>query len=1523
MSSEELLYTNKFISPDVDGLENERTSLLNYLDQIDSEKQNIENQHKDLKEKLKNSAEYNTNESKKYKETIVNIDSRYRQKDNLNVKNQIVNTFTNTIYNSTNAINEIHILAPITPIITPKLEFQLINNLHLTTTEKLWMTIEKTNYDSTDTLDIQQFQNKRIDISSVNTRYVFEINTDENAIAENFLDDSPLYSYYTDYDTTKSFFKLNNIEYKIKSIFIKEAVNTVRIETHTDLNLTSGTIIKLTLKKENDIFINAINKLEFPIKNINTLYFFEIDTISDNNLNSEFKYNNINGTDTNLLKFDDTPGVLSSNTFFYINLFTLTNQTDKLQITHMQHPYNNGDNISMSLDWKTTLSRTGGLISKIYYTNNEDIRIYHDGNDEYYMNQFFNVGDNITVNVDFLDNGIITPKKGILQIKTLDITIQKITSLFGETDHSEVIPLNEFDTIHTHKYYITCKYDSTLDIDKGLNNVFTTPSITKRVLNSINNYWTKEVTSNDQQLFTVKHSPNVYLYYPNHGFTTPFNISGNILKIQAFNSNLPTTPIAFSNLTNPLTINDGLIFYTDNIELKENMQVYITVSSNNSTTTGSILELNHNPYTIREIEQYVFIDTLDRDVIPYEIIEQFDNHDRQYNSSFTSRYNHEKISNNRFNKIYYKFTIRYNNGNSTSELSNDIFPTLDTSEIFTTYSYDPVADYKNVSTSVYNTTPHRSDIICSFSLDDPSLTHPNEIDNNYQVEITNLNNLELEIKKIEILRPLCNSTVIPLENYISNIEYISGTNLSLYYEKNRQIHTHKTNSYLFVDCFRITFLGDNNFDIRNYYNLYISLNLNKYINDEKNNGPFEIVNLIRKKDILITEGEEPISQYKYKTFSLIANGTTYFLNGQSELDNKTIIIKFRTDKWLGGSITSINDNTEIPSIEKEYSDNSIAFITTTVNSYWQPSDYVWLRIFINKQNFPKLTNLSSILSNELLTTQDLVKLKLYLDELDDYNIYKVYNIHKDENADLLIFDINTKKTNLNLISKTNTKRTCTILSNGGFNKSQIENKHPIYIVNSHICYIKLNNNSHISYYFGSNPLLSTQSPIIKKLAIGNISEKYIDADYPVTVNRMNGYHKIIYINKNNYQINTKSSPLVAYDPNENINNPIYVNISSIDKINDITVDTQKINKIMTGYKYQHHYIYEFGRIFEQIVKIELISSEFPNSNQIIKNFPENEANNILYFRLIDDGDYIYKVVLDPGNYSAISLKVEMQDKMNGLFRSYDREEFLECIISINSSKSKIEFRLFDRIGLSDALSINKGSNRLEILFENKHELKDNDLIILSHVNLNGINSPNLNKQHYVKIISEYKVYVILTISSRSTIINEGGELITLRKLIPFQILWNKPNSFGDILGFNYVNDNNLYYQPPYMSVVSNYEYNKYNNTNSPSIFNISGEPYILMINELLSNVDNNSNVKNIFAKILLSTRAGSFSFNSHIASPTTFYNPLKKLSSLEFKFLNFNGEYFNFNDIDHSFSLKITELIDNNTIKSISSRRNN
>ena len=70
------------------------------------------------------------------------------------------------------------------------------------------------------------------------------------------------------------------------------------------------------------------------------------------------------------------------------------------------------------------------------------------------------------------------------------------------------------------------------------------------------------------------------------------------------------------------------------------------------------------------------------------------------------------------------------------------------------------------------------------------------------------------------------------------------------------------------------------------------------------------------------------------------------------------------------------------------------------------------------------------------------------------------------------------------------------------------------------------------------------------------------------------------------------------------------------------------------------------------------------------------------------------------------------------------------------------------------------------------------------------------------------------------------------------------------------------------------------------------------------------NIKNIFAKIILENESiGSFSHNKHVAYPKIFYDyPLDKLNKLEFKFVNKNGDLFDFQDIDHSIVLEIIEL---------------
>ena len=52
-----------------------------------------------------------------------------------------------------------------------------------------------------------------------------------------------------------------------------------------------------------------------------------------------------------------------------------------------------------------------------------------------------------------------------------------------------------------------------------------------------------------------------------------------------------------------------------------------------------------------------------------------------------------------------------------------------------------------------------------------------------------------------------------------------------------------------------------------------------------------------------------------------------------------------------------------------------------------------------------------------------------------------------------------------------------------------------------------------------------------------------------------------------------------------------------------------------------------------------------------------------------------------------------------------------------------------------------------------------------------------------------------------------------------------------------------------MKVVSNFEYNKYNDSNNNTILDLTGERYVFILNELLGNLENSSFVKNAFAKI--------------------------------------------------------------------------
>ena len=81
-----------------------------------------------------------------------------------------------------------------------------------------------------------------------------------------------------------------------------------------------------------------------------------------------------------------------------------------------------------------------------------------------------------------------------------------------------------------------------------------------------------------------------------------------------------------------------------------------------------------------------------------------------------------------------------------------------------------------------------------------------------------------------------------------------------------------------------------------------------------------------------------------------------------------------------------------------------------------------------------------------------------------------------------------------------------------------------------------------------------------------------------------------------------------------------------------------------------------------------------------------------------------------------------------------------------------------------------------------------------------------------------------------------------------------------------------------------------------------------------------NNIPNVFAKILLSDNPGTVLYNQHIQLAQYLNFPIMNLNSMEFKFYSPSGELFDFNGIEHSFTLEFYEDQISMTNQNVSSK---
>lgn len=106
--------------------------------------------------------------------------------------------------------------------------------------------------------------------------------------------------------------------------------------------------------------------------------------------------------------------------------------------------------------------------------------------------------------------------------------------------------------------------------------------------------------------------------------------------------------------------------------------------------------------------------------------------------------------------------------------------------------------------------------------------------------------------------------------------------------------------------------------------------------------------------------------------------------------------------------------------------------------------------------------------------------------------------------------------------------------------------------------------------------------------------------------------------------------------------------------------------------------------------------------------------------------------------------------------------------------------------------------------------------------------------------------------------------------------------------------------------------------------NLEGENYCFLTCPTLGSIMNTGRVRDIFARISLTESPGAMIFNEFNSSPKIFEeSPLPVLNELEFSVKTHSDTLYDFNDLDYSFALEITEIVEQLEESNISSRTKN
>lgn len=646
--------------------------------------------------------------------------------------------------------------------------------------------------------------------------------------------------------------------------------------------------------------------------------------------------------------------------------------------------------------------------------------------------------------------------------------------------------------------------------------------------------------------------------------------------------------------------------------------------------------------------------------------------------------------------------------------------------------------------------------------------------------------------------------------------------------------------------------------------------------------------------------------------------TKYYMskNKNQENSNKEQIINknnLNLNLNLNKNITRINIDSRYRNIEsKNITSNKITYLTNNPLFFTNNSNII--KIYHNNHGFQKEDKiiLQGVQPNVISIINGLTFTK-------DNEFIRINHINHNLNNNLnnnnsiiiklsnIIGNLNEKRTLLNIpVNELNTQH------NIYFIRNKTENPSNDYY------YIKISTKVSQDYEY------SLSSIYINFIQLAGIAINQINANYPRTALQINGYH-IIYniVDSDYYEIQVTDKAIITTSFGGN------------------NIWISQVLDFIEGYSDNNYYKINLKKTFYNVNRIRLISTEFPNTETVIKNYPLKKKNNMLFWQILEDGDDIYSIEITPGNYTLNTLVSELTKQISKVIRpitniynlNINNNEMLYYtynlpVIDINSQNDLFTIKLLQRLTISKPLTLSNHTfddsfSRLRIYHPN-HNLNINDEITISNATAtHNVPDTILNTTFNIERILDRNTYEVklprYTASTSQNDITNGGNNVLIIYPLKFRLLFDRPYTLGNILGFKDIGKPTSITN--YTTIITNntlYE-NDILDRNITNTINLSGDNYILMCSPIFKESSyTTGNIDGVFSKLLLAGDPGTIMYNQFIQLGEYFKEPISTLSDFEVAFYDPIGELFNFGSIEHSYTLEIYEEILSNNNNNIS-----